>query len=121
MDPLVKKFRVRAWLVGREFDFRAFSEACRRPALILPAPTLVALTGLPQYQNSVRRLVGDLQWVRIPPGQSVDRPEATRATKDQAASVNKSSTCDIIITPPSRHTHGRLVLTAFEKCKTAWQ
>ncbi len=26
--------------------------------------------------------VGDFQWLRIPPGQSVARPEATRATKD---------------------------------------
>ena len=31
--------------------------------------------------------VGDLQWVRIPPGQSVARPEATRATKDRTASI----------------------------------
>ena len=45
-------------------------------------------------KNSVRREVGDLQWVRIPSGQLVARPEAIRAMKDQAACVNKSSTRD---------------------------
>ena len=31
--------------------------------------------------------VGDLQWVRIPPGQSVARPEATRAAKEVTTCV----------------------------------
>ena len=47
---------------------------------------------VPTTQYAVK--VGDLQWVRIPPGQSVARPEATRAMKDRTASVNKSSTRD---------------------------
>ena len=47
---------------------------------------------VPATQYAVK--VGDLQWVRIPPGQSVARPEATRAMKDRAACVNKSSTRD---------------------------
>ena len=33
--------------------------------------------------------VGDLQWVRIPSGQSVARPEATRAAQDRAACVKQ--------------------------------
>ena len=35
---------------------------------------------VPQYEYAVK--VGDLQWVRIPPGQSVARPEATRAANE---------------------------------------
>jgi hypothetical protein len=35
---------------------------------------------VPKTQYAVK--VGDLQWVRIPPGQSVARPEATRATQE---------------------------------------
>ena len=35
---------------------------------------------MPKYQYAVK--VGDFQWVRNPPGQSVARPEATRAAED---------------------------------------
>jgi hypothetical protein len=34
--------------------------------------------------------VGDLQWVRIPPGQSVARPEAIRAMKEVTNSLKYS-------------------------------
>jgi hypothetical protein len=34
--------------------------------------------------------VGDLQWVRIPPGQSVARPEATRAAEEETNSLKYS-------------------------------
>ena len=44
---------------------------------------------VPTTQYAVK--VGDLQWVRIPPGQSVARPEATRAEQERATCVNKSS------------------------------
>jgi len=37
------------------------------------------ISGFQSNQYAVK--VGDLQWVRIPPGQSVARPEATRAAK----------------------------------------
>ena len=33
-------------------------------------------------KNQYAVKVGDLQWVRIPPGQSVARPEATRAAQE---------------------------------------
>ena len=36
--------------------------------------------GIPKNEYAVK--VGDLQWVRIPPGQSVARPEATRAAQE---------------------------------------
>ena len=36
--------------------------------------------------------VGDLQWVRIPPGQSVARPEATRAAQGPDSEYQNSST-----------------------------
>ena len=39
-------------------------------------------------ENLVCREVGDFQWVRIPSGQSVARPEAIRAMEDRAACVN---------------------------------
>ena len=35
---------------------------------------------MPKTEYAVK--VGDLQWVRIPPGQSVARPEATRAAQE---------------------------------------
>ena len=39
-----------------------------------------AISDVPEYEYAVK--VGDLQWVRIPPGQSVARPEATRAAQE---------------------------------------
>ena len=44
--------------------------------------------GVPETQYAVK--VGDFQWVRIPPGQSVARPEATRATKEVTNSLKYS-------------------------------
>jgi hypothetical protein len=41
------------------------------------------------------------QWVRIPPGQSVAQPEATRAAKDQTVCLNRSSTRETVIKSPS--------------------
>jgi hypothetical protein len=38
------------------------------------------LSDVPLYQYAVK--VGDFQWVRIPPGQSVARPEAIRAAQE---------------------------------------
>src|SRR5439155_17772349 len=40
---------------------------------------------VPSTQYAVK--VGDLQWVRIPSGHSIARPEAIRAMKDKAASI----------------------------------
>jgi len=70
--------------------------------VILASGTLAIVCGkctaLPETQYAVQ--VGDFQRVRIPPGQSGARPEATRATKDQTVGVNKSSTRDTVINPP---------------------
>ena len=43
---------------------------------------------VPNCQYAVK--VDDLQWVRIPPGQSVARPVATRATKEVTNSLKYS-------------------------------
>jgi hypothetical protein len=65
----------------------------RRPRLLprprlTPSPGVSKLTdgvafwysyGVPETQYAVK--VGDFQWVRIPPGQSVARPEATKAAQ----------------------------------------
>ena len=40
------------------------------------------MTSLRVSETQYAVKVGDLQWVRIPPGQSVARPEATRATQE---------------------------------------
>jgi len=55
-------------------------------------PTIVQLgnaglnSNVPSTQYAVK--VGDFQWVRIPPGQSIARPEATRAAENRTASLN---------------------------------
>ena len=49
---------------------------------------VIPFPGVPEYQYAVK--VGDLQRVRIPPGQSVTRPEATRAAKEVTNSLNYS-------------------------------
>ncbi len=44
------------------------------------AATPYVIWDVPKYEYAVK--VGDFQWVRIPPGQSVARPEATRAAQE---------------------------------------
>ena len=42
----------------------------------------------PNIEYAVK--VGDFQWVRIPPGQSVARPEATRAAQEETNALKYS-------------------------------
>ena len=72
---------------------------------------------MPTNQYAVQ--VGDLQWVRIPPGKSVARPEATRAMKDRTASINKSLTRDThqqttVVTHVVRDTNFELENVSYE-------
>jgi hypothetical protein len=56
--------------------------------------------------------VGNVQWVRIPPGQSVAQPEAIGAMMDQAGCVTRHQRVTLVKKGPLRNASGAEILPA---------